>query len=225
MRRPCWNWVGHRMIATRSCTPAGSVVPLYINLISLDAADDAVHNVIEEKWWPHQSSYYYCVEIRSMIHSARGEQTAAIDVIETVVTQSLESGITSHIASFQSLQAEHALASGDLATASHWALEFEPGPPTAGFEFSVPALVAAKILLRSDRADAQAKGQRRFLRNISSFMSQLIIFGFSLKLWRSGLFTAPKSATKIPQTNFWGARCLWPSPVDSCAYSSTWDPA
>ena len=128
-------------------------------LNKLDAADDVVHNVVEEKWWPHQTSYSYCVEISSMIHSARGEQTAAIDVIEAVMARSLESGTTSHIASFQSMQAEHARASGDLATASHWALEFEPGPTSAGFDFSVPALVAAKILLHSDRTVAQEKAK------------------------------------------------------------------
>ena len=128
-------------------------------LNNLDGAIDVVRNIVEQKWWPHQPSYSYCVEIMSMIHSARGEYGSAIEMIEALISQSLESRTTSHIDYLHALHARLALESGDHATASHWAFDFEAGPITAAYEFLVPALGAAKILLESDLTEAQGKAE------------------------------------------------------------------
>jgi LuxR family maltose regulon positive regulatory protein len=123
----------------------------------MDAAEDIVKNVLAEKWWPHHPSYSYCVEIQSMIHSARGEHSAAFEIIEELIAQALESRATSHISYLHALRARLALASGDIATASDWAQEFEAGTVTAGYEFLVPALLAARILLQSEQPEGQEK--------------------------------------------------------------------
>jgi LuxR family maltose regulon positive regulatory protein len=93
----------------------------------------------------------------SMIHSARGGYVAGLAVIEDLIAQSLESRATSQIPNIHALRAQLALASGDTATATDWAQEFELGTITAGYEILVPALLAARILLNSEQPEAQAK--------------------------------------------------------------------
>jgi LuxR family maltose regulon positive regulatory protein len=123
----------------------------------LDAAEELVAKALAEKWWPHHNSYSYCVQIMSMIHSARGDHAAGLEVIENLIAQSLESRATSQIPNIHALRARLALASGDTATATDWAQEFELGTITAGYEILVPALLAARILLHSEQTEAQAK--------------------------------------------------------------------
>jgi len=129
------------------------------HLNKLDAAADVIGHVIRDQWWPHQESYSNCVQIMSQIHAARGEYSRAHDLYESLVGQSLESRSTYHLANVHALQAELAHARGDEATAFHWATNFRPEQVTAGYSFSVAALLAARILLCSEQMDAQEKAE------------------------------------------------------------------
>lgn len=127
------------------------------HLNELDAAADVVSGVISERWWPHQTSYSNCVQIMSVIHAARGEYSRALELSESLVSQHLESRATYHLASVHALQAALAQACDDDTTAFHWAINFRSDQVTAGYSFSVAALLAARILLRSEQMVAQEK--------------------------------------------------------------------
>lgn len=126
-------------------------------LNDLDAAADVVQSVTAEKWWPHQRSYSSCVQIMSLIYAIRGEHSHALALSEVLVEESLELGSTYYLPEVEALQAELAYARGDLSAATHWALECEPGQLTAEIGFSVPALIAARILIQVNSDDAHQK--------------------------------------------------------------------
>jgi len=123
----------------------------------LDAAADVVARVIKEKSWPHQQSYSNCVQLMSMIHAARGKYLRALDLSESLVSQHLNSRSMFHLADVHALQAALAHAHNSDATAFQWATNFRSEQVTAGYTLSVAALLAARILLRSEQEDAQER--------------------------------------------------------------------
>ena len=126
-------------------------------LNDLDAAADVVQIITASKWWSHQRSYSNCIQIMSFIHAARGEHLQALELSEKLIDESMESSSTYFLSEARALQAELAHLHGDDSAATRWALEFEPGPPVIGWGFTVPALMAAKILRSSGAKDAQQK--------------------------------------------------------------------
>jgi len=127
------------------------------HLNDLGAAAEVVARVIKEESWPHQQSYSNCVQIMSLIHAARGEYSQALELSESLVSQHLKWRFTFHLADVHALQAELAHAHNDDVTAFQWANNFRSEHVTAGYNFSVAALLAARILLRSEKLDAQEK--------------------------------------------------------------------
>ena len=93
----------------------------------------------------------------SWIHAAQNQHSQAQALADSLLTQSLESSTTYYLPDVQSLQAEIALARGEHSTALNWALEFQPGQPTAAWGICVPELIAARILLSSETDAAQQK--------------------------------------------------------------------
>ncbi len=137
-------------------------------LNDLDAATNIVQIVTAKRWWPHQRSYSNCIQIMSLIHAARGEHSLALELSETLVQESLERSSTYFLPDAQALQAELAYARGDYATATRWAFDYEMGPPTVGFGFCEPALIAARILLNVESEDEQEKADS-ILREYEAF--------------------------------------------------------
>ncbi len=126
---------------------------------NLDAAAEIIRPVIQLKWLPHQRTYLNCVQTMCAIHAARSEHSQALDLSEVLLRQSLESRSTDYVPEIHALQADLALARGDQVTASHWALEWGPGPLTAAYSFSVPALSAARVFLRTKVKDGRKRAK------------------------------------------------------------------
>jgi len=137
-------------------------------LNDLNAATNIVQIVTAKRWWPHQRSYSNCIQIMSLIYAARGEHSLAFELSEALVQESLERSSTYFLPDAQALQAELAYARGDYATATRWAFDYEMGPPTAGFGFCEPALIAARILLNVESEDEQKKADS-ILREYEAF--------------------------------------------------------
>ena len=177
----------------------GGAASYQLNKLS-DAAD-MVAKILEQKWWPHHPSYSYCVEIMAMIHLARGEHQVAIDMLDGLLVQAFEARTALHIANLQALQAEISFAAGNLAAADRWANDFELGTVTAGFEFSVPQLTVAKILLQSDQTDAREKAAS-ILSDYQTFYEQtnnirFLVETLALQALQSAKSGDEDSATKL----------------------------
>ena len=126
---------------------------------NLDATADAVRSVAAEKWWPHHRPCSYCLQTMALVYAARGDHSRATELADDLIDRNIESRSSYHLADAHALQAELAFQRGDVATAMHWAQNFETGPLIAPWGPLVPALVAAKLLLFSEQADALQKAE------------------------------------------------------------------
>lgn len=129
----------------------------HYQLNQLDDAADFVRQAAAQKWWPHQRSYNNCVQILSQIHAVRGEYAKAHELSESLIVHSIEARSTYHLPEVQALQACLALANENHVAANKWAIEFDPEAPTAAYGYSVPALIAARILLESKLPGVQER--------------------------------------------------------------------
>ena len=125
----------------------------------LDAAAEFVDRITQSKWWPHHRSYVYCILIMAQIHAVRGKHEKARKLCELLINQSVEARSTYYLPEVHALQADLACKRGDHVAANQWAMEFDPGPVTAVYGFTVPVLTAAKILLHAQIDGAHEKAE------------------------------------------------------------------
>ena len=113
----------------------------------LAEAEASLKPVVEDRFCPNIASFLWSAFALSLTRQAQGHPEEARELIESAINQLLERGNSSSLALAQAFEAKLALRQGRLAEALQWANTFDTERPPAGFEFFVPKLTVAKILL------------------------------------------------------------------------------
>jgi LuxR family maltose regulon positive regulatory protein len=140
----------------------------------VDEAVETLQLVVRNRWWPHLHSYANCTQVLTSAYMAQGDFDKARDTAAELVAQEIEGSATYFLDDALAVQAEVELASGRVANAFRWAMEYENPQLNTPFGFKIPALSAARILLKSAsgeglrKADALIREHELFLDLINS---------------------------------------------------------
>jgi len=122
------------------------------HLNRLDAAEESLTPPASDPFGPVFIMHMSASLALSLVHEALGRPVQARKTVDALVAHMLETGNTSHLYYAQAQQAEIAMRQGRFPEAVRWADEFDTGQAIAGYHFSFPDLVVARILVHQGTA-------------------------------------------------------------------------
>ena len=138
----------------------------------LAEAEASLRPVVVDRVCPSIASFLRSTCALSLVRQAQGHPDEARELIESAINQLLEQGNSSSLDLAQAFEAELALRQGRLAEALRWVETVETDHPPVGFEFFVPKLAVANILLHQgtetslEHAGELLAGMRQFFTEI-----------------------------------------------------------
>jgi len=125
----------------------------------LEAAENYLLSVVQNNYIPNVRAFVQTNFVLALTFLAQGRSDKAIEAVETVASYVFDLDATPMIEVVKAFQAEFAIRQGRIAVAERWARHYNPAPFFPSYEYFVPQLTFAKVLLaRNMKADRKKAG-------------------------------------------------------------------
>ena len=176
----------------------------------IEKASQVIEPIFSDDRFPSIQIYLLAMPLRITLLRTLGKHEEASEFVSAVSRFVLEGGITAHFEAVQSIKAESALSSGQVATVLKWASNLKQENKRTPYGSIMPELVATRVLIAEGSSESLKEAEAR-LEQLGTFLDSthnirfLIDLQLTKTLWgdamndESTVLSSLSNAVKLAQ--------------------------